>query len=317
MDLNNIYIISVAIIVLIVGLASSNMVSAETFGESNDQQAWLQGTGSTLQFTYLQATICLTVHNNNDHAEFFKVSQQYTGDGTVTVTGTNSSAIDWVILSTNPSAIRMINSINPAGDLGWEIDAGQTKTVSFALKESNPPAPWYIQRGSTANTFWPTVNDPGLTSSWFLPNELEYLNPNLQVVKWQGTFFFYIKNMVASGPRVEGIVRAPIVPMNSVLTSSSPKVSYIDNENPSAQTAAWDVTLYPGQTKGYSYTYTYPNGTSVTPANKKTGSTQINDPTHKNASSTLPTKNTGVPWGLFLLGGIIIAGGIIYARVLR
>lgn len=91
MDLNNIYIISVAILVLIVGLASSNMVSAETFGESNDQQAWLQGTGSTLQFTYLQATICLTVHNNNDHAEFFKVSQQYTGDGTVTVTGTNSS----------------------------------------------------------------------------------------------------------------------------------------------------------------------------------------------------------------------------------
>jgi len=317
MDINNIYIISVAILVLILGLASSNMVSAETFGESNDQQAWIQGTGSTLQFTYLQATITMTVHNNNDHAEFFKISQQYTADGTVTVTGTNSSSIDWVILSTNPSAIRMINSVNPAGDLGWEIDAGQTRTVTFALKESNPPAPWYIQRGDSSNTFWPTINDPGLTSTWFLPNELEYLNPNLQVVKWQGTFFFFLKNMVASGPRVEGLVRAPIVPINSVLTSSNPTVDYIDNENPSAQTAAWDVTLYPGQTKSYSYTYTYPNGTSVTPANRMSASTVINDPNRTNSSTTVPTKNTGVPWAFFLIGGIVIAGGIIYARVLR
>ncbi len=317
MNFDNIYIISVVLLILAVGLASSNLVSAETFGESNDQQAWIQGTGSTLQFTYLQATIHITVHNTNDHAEFFKISQQYTADGTVTVTGTNSSSIDWSIMSTNPSAIRMVNSINPAGDLGWEVDAGQTRSVSFTLVENNPPAPWYIQRGDSSNTFWPVVNDPGLTSSWFLPNELEYLNPSLQVVNWQGTFFFNLKNMVSSGPRVEGIVRAPIVPINSVLTASSPTVDYIDSENPSAQTAAWDVTLYPGQTKGYSYTYNYPNGTAVKPANRQSDSTHINDPSTKNSSTTVPTKNTGVPWGLFLVGGIIIAGGIVYARVLR
>jgi len=317
MNFDNIYLISVAVLILAVGLASSNLASAETFGESNDQQAWIQGTGSTLQFTYLQATIQITVHNINDHAEFFKISQQYTADGTVTVTGTNSSSIDWSIMSTNPSAIRMINSINPAGDLGWEVDAGQTRTVSFTLVENNPPAPWYIQRGDSSNTFWPVINDPGLTSSWFLPNELEYLNPNLQVVSWKGSFFFNLKNMVASGPRVEGIVRAPIVPINSVLTGSSPTVDYIDDENPSAQTAAWDVTLYPGQTKGYSYTYNYPNGTSVTPVNRQSDSTHINTPNTTNSSKSLPTKNTGVPWGLFIIGGIVIAGGIVYARVLR
>lgn len=121
MNFDNVYIISVALLVLVVGLGSTNLVSAETFGDSSDQQAWIQSTGSTLQFTYLQATIHITVHNNNDHAEFFKISQQYTGDGTVTVTGSNSSSIDWSILSTNPSAIRMVNSINPAGDLGWEV----------------------------------------------------------------------------------------------------------------------------------------------------------------------------------------------------
>ena len=193
----------------------------------------------------------------------------------------------------------MVNSINPAGDLGWEIDSGQTRSVSFTLVENNPPAPWYIQRGTSNNTFWPVVNDPGLTATWFLPNELEYLNPNLQVVSWQGTFFFNLKNLVSTGPRVEGIVRAPIVPLHSVLTASNPTVDYIDDEVASAQTAAWDVTLYPGQTKGYSYTYNYPNGTAVTPANRQSPSTLINNPSSAtNKSATLPTQNTGVPWGL-------------------
>jgi hypothetical protein len=318
MNYDNIYLIFSALLVLLVGLGFSNLVSANTFGQSNDQQSWSQSTGSTLQFTYLQATIHITIHNIGDHAAFFKISQQYTGDGTVTVSGTNSSSIDWIISSTNPPAIRMVNSINPAGDLGWEVDSGQTRSVSFTLVESSPKSPWYIQRGNTNNTFWPVVNDPGLTATWFLPNELEYMNPNLKVVSWQGNFFFNLKNIVPSGPRVEGIVRAPIVPLHSVLTASSPTVDYIDTEVSSAQTAAWDVTLNPGQTKGYSYTYNYPTGTPVTPVNRQSSSTLINDPSSAaNNTSTLPTRNTGVPWGLFLIGGIVIAAGIIYARVLR
>ena len=94
MNYNNVYLICSALAILVIGLGFSNFVSADTFGQSNDQQAWMQATGSTLQFTYLQATIHITVHNNADHAMFFKISQQYTGDGTVTVTGTNSSSID-------------------------------------------------------------------------------------------------------------------------------------------------------------------------------------------------------------------------------
>ncbi len=135
----------------------------------------------------------------------------------------------------------------------------------------------FIYKGKdTNNTFWPIINDPGLTATWFLPNEIEYLNPNLELELWQGHFFFFLKNMETSGPRVEGNVRAPIVPINSVLTASNPTVDFIDNENPSAQTAAWDVTLFPGQTKSYSYTYQWPTGTTVTPANTQSASTRIN-----------------------------------------
>ena len=69
------------------------------------------------------------------------------------------------------------------------------------------------------------------------------------------TFSSSSKTWIQSGPRVEGLIRAPIVPINSVLTASNPTVDFIDTENPTAQTAAWDVTLFPGQTKSYSYTY--------------------------------------------------------------
>jgi hypothetical protein len=316
MGFSNFDKLSIALIVLTIILGLSSSAYAITFADSNDQQAWIQSNSSTLQFTYLEANIHLKIHNNNDHAEFFKISQQYTGDGTVTVTGTNSSAIEWKIMSTTPPAVRMINSINPAGDLGWEVGAGQTKEVWFKLVESSPPTPFFIQTGSGNNTFWPTINDPGLTATWFLPNEIEYLNPNLKLELWQGRFCFILKNLVSSGPRVEGTVRAPIVPIDSVLTASNPTVDFISTENPSAQTAAWTVSLNPLESKHYSYTYQWPNGTSVTPVHQQS-TANINVPSTAKNSTTVPTKNTGVPWGLFLIGGIVIAAGIIYAKVIR
>ena len=316
MDFNNFNKISVVFIFLFIIFS----VFSTTSDAATDQVAHLQEAGSNLQFTFLEAQIHVTIKNNNNHAEFFKISQQYTGDGTVSVTGTNSSTIDWNVISTSPPAIKMANFINPGGDLGWEIDSGQTREVSFTLVESNPPTPFFIQRGDSSNTFWPIINDPGSTATYFLPNEIEFLNPNLQVVTWSGHFFFFLKNLDSTSPRTEGLIRAPIVPINSVLTASNPTVDFIDTENPTAQTAGWDVTLFPGQTKSYSYTYSYPSGSSVTPVNRQSASTRINsegstgDP---KTPTTIPTKNTGVPYGLFVVGGIVIAAGIAFARYIR
>ena len=296
------------LIFLFIILGFSSSVAADAFTDNNDQAAWIQETSSSLAFTYLEANIHVIITNNNDHAEFFKISQQYTAEGSL------NKSIDWKVVSA-PGSVKMAKNINPEGDLGWEIDAGQTRDVTFKLVSTSTP--FYIAMGSEANnTFWPIINEPGLMSSWFLPNEIEYLNTNLKLQLWQGRFCFWLKNFQTTGPRVEGIVRAPIVPIDSNLTASEPTVDFISEMNPSANTAAWDVTLYPGQTKHYSYTYQWPNGTSVTPANRQTSDQLTTQSTAKNPVS-VPTKTTGVPYGLFVVGGVVIAAGIVYARFLR
>ncbi|HSQ01919.1 MAG TPA: hypothetical protein VLM77_01535 [Methanobacterium sp.] len=307
MDFNNLEKLCASLIILFILFGFSNSVAAET---GTDQVAWIQENDSSLKFTFLEANIHVTIKNNNDHVEYFKISQQYTGDGTV------SPSIDWRVVSTNPPAVKMAKFINSGGDLGWAIAPGETKEVSFTLVETSPPPPFYIRREAMNNSFWPIINEPGLTATWFLPNEIEYLNPNLDLQLWQGRFCFFLKNMDTTGPRVEGIVRAPIVPIDSNLTASSPTVDFIDNENPSANTAAWDVTLYPGQTKHYSYTYQWPSGSSVTPISSRS-SDQFNAESTAKTPVSVPTKNTGVPYGLFIVGGIVIASGIVYARFLR
>jgi hypothetical protein len=296
------------LIFLFIILGFSSSVAADAFTDNNDQAAWIQETSSSLAFTYLEANIHVIITNNNDHAEFFKISQQYTADGNL------NKSIDWKVVSA-PGSVKMAKNINPEGDLGWEIDAGQTRDVTFKLVSTSTP--FYIAMGSETNdTFWPIINEPGLMSSWFLPNEIEYLNTNLKLQLWQGRFCFWLKNFQTTGPRVEGIVRAPIVPIDSNLTASDPTVDFISEMNPSANTAAWDVTLYPGQTKHYSYTYQWPNGTSVTPVNRQTSDQLTTQSTAKNPVS-VPTKTTGVPYGLFVVGGVVIAAGIVYARFLR
>ncbi len=307
MDFNNLEKLCASLIILFILFGFSNSVAAET---GTDQVAWIQENDSSLKFTFLEANIHVTIKNNNDHVEYFKISQQYTGDGTV------SPSIDWRVVSTNPPAVKMAKFINSGGDLGWAIAPGETREVSFTLVETSPPPPFYIRREAINNSFWPIINEPGLTATWFLPNEIEYLNPNLDLLLWQGRFCFFLKNMDTTGPRVEGIVRAPIVPIDSNLTASSPTVDFIDNENPSANTAAWDVTLYPGQTKHYSYTYQWPSGSSVTPISSRS-SDQFNAESTAKTPVSVPTKNTGVPYGLFIVGGIVIASGIVYARFLR
>ncbi len=310
MVFNRLNILCAAIVVLLVVLGFSSTIAAA------DQEAWIQSGSPTLAITFLQATIHVVIKNNNNHAEFFKISQLYSGDGTV------NPNIGWKVISTEPAAIGMVNSLNPGGDLGWEVDSGQTRAVTFTMVAT--PVPFTIERGGTNNTFWPIINDPGLTATWFMPDEINVLNPNLQLKLWQGHFFFFLKNMKTTGPRVEGNVRAPIVPINSALTTSNPTVDFISDEFPSAKTAAWDVTLFPGQSKSYSYTYQWPSGNSVTPANTQSPSSRINSPSLFDSANdpssnpvTIPTKNTGLPYGLLIIGAVVALAGIGYAKFLR
>ena len=61
------------------------------------------------------------------------------------------------------------------------------------MVQTSPPTPFYIQREELDNTFWPIIDDPGLMASWFLPDEIDYLNPNLELQLWQGTLLFLLK----------------------------------------------------------------------------------------------------------------------------
>jgi hypothetical protein len=310
MDFNNLDKLCVILIFLVIVLGFSSSVAAETFSDNNDQEAWITENSSSLLFTYLEANIHVIIKNNNDHAEYFKISQQYSGDGSL------SPIITWKVVS-SPGAVKMAKNINSPADLGWKINAGQTRDVSFKLVSNSTP--FYIAMGSsTSNTFWPIINEPGLMASWFLPNEIDYLNPNLDLKLWQGRFCFWIKNVQSKGPRVEGIVRAPIVPIDSNLTASDPKVDFISQLNPSAQTAAWEVSLNPGQSKHYSYTYQWPITSSGTTVHKspdlQTTSSGDSDP---KTPVSVPTKSTGVPYGLLIVGAIIVVAGIGYAKFLR
>ena len=304
-----------AVIVLILCTAFSSSWAADDIFSKDSQEAWVQETNASVKFTYLEAIIHVKIKNNNDHVEYFKISQQYYQ---------TVPPINWTLSWTSPAAVKMVKQINEAGDYGWPIQPGETKEVTFkevAMGPSGLPlsiVPSYISRNSSiANQYWPILNEPGLTATWFLPNEIEYLNPNLELKLWEGKFCFWIKNTDTTSSPSAGIVRAPIVPIDSKLIYSNPKVTYISDELPWANTAAWDVTLYPGQSKHYSYNYQWPmNASSST---KASGSKTYNIPTTAAAATnaTVPTSQTGVPFALFVVGAVIIAGGVTYAKFFR
>ncbi|WP_321423287.1 hypothetical protein [uncultured Methanobacterium sp.] len=313
MNINKLFMV-VILVVLCISLSSSWAVDDIT----KDQQAWVQEQSSEVLFTYLEATITVTIKNNNDHVEYFKISQNYPlGNGTDTLT--------WKVAWTDPSALKMIKyqSDIDTDDLGWKIQPGETKTVSFKLvayPAMSSLAPKYIaQSGEVNSTFWPLLNEPGLQASWFLPNEIEYLNPSLKLQSWNGHFCFWIKNYDTKYPKVSGIVRAPIVPIDSKLTYSNPQITYTDKEVPWANTAAWDVTLYPGQSKHYSYTYQWPATSSSSTSKGSSAAAASSIPTTAAAATntTVPTSQTGVPFGLFVIGAIIIGAGVTYAKFFR
>jgi hypothetical protein len=304
MNLDKISVILIISIVAFSGIISSEVASAETWVSEDP-------TATSYKITHLTASIKVTIKNTNDHVQYFKMSQVYQGSLA------DNSTIQWLIDDTNPTAVKMVKSRSPelGGDYGWPIKAGETKTVWFKLNAVGPMGeiPSYIINiDSTNKTYWPLINEPGLMGSWFTPNELEVLNPTLDIKKWTGTFSFRVTNI--DDQKVYGIVRAPIAPVNSKLTSSNPD-AFIDDETVvSTGIAAWNVILNPGQSQTYTYTYVWPK-TSSSSSTAQAGSQTLT--TSSGSNPSVPSKQTGVPYGLFIVGTLVTVAGVAYARFIR
>lgn len=284
------------------------VVSADN--SSPGGQTWIAYNESNVKMTALTATIKVTLKNNANHVQYFKISQVYTGSLT---NGTIRFIVDW----TNPKADRMIDPVSPelGGDYGWAIQPGETKTVSFKVSATglmgNEPS-WIANAGAVDNTYWPLVPDMGLYTSWFMPNEIETLNPSLDLKSWCGTFTFTATNFADYS--VAGIIRGPIIPTDSKLTSSDPTVTFQDKDiTLNTKVAAWDIHLSPDESEGFTYTYEWPIPGSSSTGN---GNNLFPVTTAKNAT-TVPTKTTGVPYGLLGIAVLIVGAGLGYAKFLR
>ena len=293
--------------VAFIGIMGANLGNNTVYGAEKE----ITPTHVSVYMTNIYATIHVYIKNNNDHVQYFKISQTYT-DHLV-------NPLSWRVISYNPTPLHMIDSVNPSGDLGWKVQPGQTKEVKFtllAINSSGAPLKVYItDQKSVANTYWPLIPDPGLYSSWFQPNEIEILNTNLDLRYWKGCFSFDLKNSETHS--VAGIIRAPIVPTDSKLVSSTPHATFGDTDMVmGTKDASWDVTLGPKGTdqgsKHYEYQYVWPSSS----ASSSTGKYSNSIPTANAASTTSPvsTKQTGVPYLPFVVGGILAAGGLAYAR---
>ena len=310
MDLNK-TIIMLIVLAAFIGIACGNITNnsaaygAETWIKSNETYVYMSG---------LTATITVKIKNNKDHVQYFKISNVYTGSLV------DNSTIKWVIDWTNPQAVKMVDAVSPelGGDYGWKINPGETKTVSFKLNAVGPMGeiPSYIvNSGAVANTYWPLLPDPGIYSSWFQPNEIETLNPDLDLKTWKGTFAFLLTNHDSHS--VSGIIRAPVVPTNSKLTYSNPKATFTDKDLVmNGKIASWDVTIGAGSGKWFTYTYEWPSASSSSSGTGK-ASSSIPKTSAASTPSSVPNKETGLPYGLFVIGGVLAAGGLAYARFMR
>ena len=282
---------------------------------SGTSQKWLAENSSETSFLMydLKVQIWATIKNTEDHVQYFKISESYQGD-----LGENQT-ISWAITNTKPTAVKMVKTSaahDDPDDYGWAIPKDSKKSVYFSLKANKQlgksTSANYIANGDQdEGIYWPLLNEPGLWASWFNPDELHALNPTLDVVSWTGKFSFKVKNKAEQ--KVSGIVRAPIVPVDSKLVAQSPaKGKFSDDESlPSADTAAWDVTLGANEVRAFSYTYHYPyKHDTVGPEKKST-----NVKTEKSKKDTkVPTKKTGLPLGLLAIGALAAVGGVGYAK---
>ncbi|HTX61975.1 MAG TPA: hypothetical protein VMC48_06655 [Methanobacterium sp.] len=159
------------------------------------------------------------------------------------------------------------------------------------------------------------IPDLGIAASWFTPNELETLNPSLEMQSWKGTFTFTATNF-GSSETVNGIIRAPIVPTDSKLTFSDPQATFIDEDMAfNTNVAAWD-TSFP-QNVGRTFTYVYEWPIAAGSNNTGNGNNNLFPVTAANNTTTVPTPTTGVPYGLLALAVLVVGAGVGYAKFLR
>ena len=317
MSINKICI-ALIVLVAVIGIVGSNSNNNAVNGEDT----YIPYNQSNVGLFGLTTTITLTIKNNENHEDYFKISNVYTGSLT------DNSTIKWIIDSTSPSAKQMVDAVNPqlGGDWGWKLNAGQTKTVSFTMHavgdmgiDAQTDNAVIVNEGAAPNIYWPIVPDPGIYSSWFQPNEIETLNPQFDLKSWKGRFSFMLHGRENFAGTVSGIIRAPIVPVGSALTYSNPKVTYKDNSIVmGGSIAAWDVTIGTGQNKGpYTYTYVWPDTGSNSTGTGTYTSPTVSAASTANTPSTTGTKQTGVPYVPFAVGGLLAAGGLVYARFMR
>lgn len=290
-------------------IASAQNDTTDITEPTTGTQTWINYNTSNVRMTGLSATIHVTIKNNNDHVQYFKISQTYSQ-----VTPTMNWTVDW----TDPPASRMIDPVSPelGGDYGWEVQPGETKEVAFKLSafgQMGSVPSWVYNMNAVDNTYWPLIPDMGLYASWFMPNEIEMLNPTFDLICWKGTFGFTATNF--ANYAVDGIIRGPIIPSDSKLTFSDPEVTYTDKEIAlNTNVAAWNVHLAPDESQYFTYTYEWPISAGTTP----TGGGACYRPTSTaNATTTVPSRTTGVPYGLLLVAIVVVGAGIGYAKFLR
>lgn len=307
MNINKICIMLIISIFAFSGIISFGTSSAETW-VSEDANA------TAFRISHLTATITVTIKNTNDHVQYFKISQAYKPEN---LADSVNWTIDWD--HTSPTPVRMVKSIQSDGDYGWPINAGETKTVTFKLNAAGAfggTGSYFKNVDSTDQTYWPLVNEPGLIGTWFYPDELGVLNPTLDIKKWKGHFTFRVTNV--DDQKVYGIVRAPIAPIKSKVTSmssSSVAKAFIDTGTVvSSSIAAWNVVLNPDKYTNLEYTYLWPK-TSSSSSTAKASSASIT--TSGSGDSTVPSKTTGVPYGLFVVGTLVTVAGVAYAKFMR
>ena len=310
MDLKKTYVLLI-ILSAGIGISCGDITGNNIAYGANE--TWIKSNQTNVYMTNLIATIHVCIKNNNDHVEYFKISHTYTDSLT--------TPINWTIVNTDPKASTMIDAVSPqfGGDLGWKINPGETKEVTFTVKavgnSTNTLLKFFISNlNAQENIYWPLIPDPGLYSSWFQPNEIEVLNPNLDLKSWKGQFSFNLVNTASSS--VSGIIRAPIVPTDSKLISQSPKQNAFADKNlvANANIAAWDVTIG-SESQHYEYAYLWPSDSSSPSGTGKATSTIPK--TSAASTPSIPTPETGLPYGLFVIGGVLAAGGLIYARFIK
>lgn len=311
MDLNKICV-GIIVLVAVLGIFSGNISDNIAYGAN---ETWVKGQ-SSVGISDLTATIHVHIKNNAKHVQYFKISQNYSAAGKL------NDSVSWIIDWTDPQASKMIKTTSLpglGGDWGWKINPGETKEVTFKIDAFTAfgSIPAYISnQDSVDNIYWPLINEPGLYASWFWPNEIEMLNPTLDLKYWKGTFDFNLRNYDYT--TVSGIVRGPIIPTNSRLVSATPKANSFSDKDIyiNTNTVAWDVTIAPDDVQHFQYVYVWPDPNSNS---SSTGTYSYNIPKTAASSTTssVPTAETGLPYNLFIVGGIIAAGGVVYARFMR